>query len=149
MSVRLIAALVVVNLVSACSPPVSRYQARQNGLAIPSDWQRVTEMIAAPGTSIPCSSIVPGCPRVSRYYSVPGTPADAYSQGKAIVGRAGFAVDHDSPNCLPPPASPACGFDATRDGDRVEINAYNPGDDPDLVAPAGDRTLVRINASPK
>jgi hypothetical protein len=150
MRVTLVTTLVIAFLATGCGgPPVSHYQALQDGLSIPSDWQRVTETIAAPGASITCASILPGCPRVSRYYSVPGTPADAYAQGKQMLTGAGFAIDHDSSDCLPPPASPACGMSATRDGDRVEVNAYNPGDDPELVAAPADRTMVRINASPK
>jgi hypothetical protein len=38
---------------------------------------------------------------------------------------------------------------ATRDGDRLEVNAYNPGDDPELVAAPADKTMVRISASTK
>jgi hypothetical protein len=139
-------AAVVLAIVAGCSQPVSRYQAIQDELAIPSDWQRVTETIMAPGTSTTCATILSGCPRVTRYFVVPGTPTDAYTQGRQFVAGAGFALDHDSPKCWPPPASPACGFDATRNADRVEVNAYNPGDHPDSAMPASDQTIVRVSA---
>lgn len=146
----LVAGFVVAFLASGCgAPPVSHYQGLQDGLAIPVDWQRVTETIAGPGTSTSCTPLLAGCPRVTRYYLTPDTPSVAFTQAKASLLAAGFATSQVSASCEPPPSSPACYVFGTRDGDGIYITAYNPGDHPDSAVAPGDRTIVRISASPK
>ena len=79
MKVTAILAVLVAVLIG-CAPPVSRYQTLLDGLPIPATWERTTERIQAPGTSTTCATILPHCPMVTRYFVVPGTPADAYTQ---------------------------------------------------------------------
>ncbi len=144
----LLAALVAAVFASACgTPSVAHYEALQDELSIPTNWERTTEPVQAPGTSMTCAAVLPGCPRVTRYYVVSGTPTDVFPQAKQLLVTAGFTIGTEYPDCAAPPQTPACSMFSTRDGDALDINVYNPGDDPDVVGAPDDRTLVRISAS--
>jgi hypothetical protein len=149
MRAALLAAVFAAVFASACGPPpVSHYETLQDGLSIPSNWERTTERVQRPGSSMTCATILPGCPRVTRYYVVSGTPTDVFPQAKQVLVTAGFTIATEYP-CAAPSQTPACSMSSTRDGDALDVNVYNPGDDPDVVGAPGDRVLVRITASTK
>src|SRR6478752_4710666 len=129
MRAALLAASFAAAFVSACGPPpVSHYEALQDELSIPTGWERTTERVQAPGTSLSCPTILPGCPRVTRYFVASGTPTDVFPQAKQILVTAGFTIRTEYPDCAAPPQSPACSMFSIRDGDALDVNVYNPGD---------------------
>ena len=147
----LILAVAAVVLVGACTGPgPAHYAAVLDELTIPSGWELAKTQVRAKDGDQHCDPLVnAGCPGVIRYYLVEGLPVDVYKPARNAVIDAGFAIDRefDPEACDAPPSAPACGFFASRDGDRIEINLYNPGHDDGIGVGASNRSMVRVTAS--
>jgi hypothetical protein len=70
-----------------------------------------------------------GCPSVTRYYAVDGPGSDVLAAATGLLSGAGFTIGHSAgPACeIPPGSSFACGVEATRGPDYVDVTIYRPG----------------------
>lgn len=139
-------------VVAGCSgPTASHYQAVLDEMNVPAGWELARETVKTPDGPNACASLLPGCPSVTRYYLVAGTPAAAYPAAKQLITEGGFTVDQEfDPACDAPPSAAACAIRASRGDEGLLVSLYNPGDDFDNIGVAvPDRSLVRIIAAQK
>jgi len=139
-------------------PAPEHYVAVLDELSVPADWELVCLTVNAPGG--PDVSADPGvprkltdcaigdCPAVGRYYLVDGPPVDTYPVAKQLLLDAGFDLDRDSgADCDLPPSSAACVLGGHKEGDRVQVCIFNPGDDfANLGVADPKRALVSVVA---
>ncbi len=109
---------------SGSDPPgVDDYQSVLSELTEPAGWEFVTERVQAHGTTKPSTTLLSGCPSVTRHSFVPGIPTDVYPEAKQLAAAAGFTLDREfGPDCAAPPASPSCAMFSTSGGDGLAIN---------------------------
>jgi hypothetical protein len=141
--------LLLAGLLAACagSDP-THYATVLDGLKIPSGWQLVRTVVKAPtGGDIACTpAATDDCPSVARYYLAPADSAPAvYSEGKDILGAAGFTISRELfPACDAPESGPACTALAQHASDFADVAVFRPGDDAGSVVSAhpGDAIVV-------
>ena len=128
-------------LLAACSagPGPDHYSAVLDGLGVPTAWELVhTTVFSLTGgdhavepsrsqDDIGCFEAP--CPRLTRYYVVDGPGSDILAAARGLLSDAGFTIGHSAaPACdIPPGSSFACGVEATRGNDHVEVTIYRPG----------------------
>ena len=132
--------LAVALLVSACraGPGADHYATVLDSLGVPETWELVhTTVLSQTG---PDHRVDPSrsqddigcfegnCPSVIRYYIVDGPGSDILATARGLLSDAGFSIGHSAePACDIPPGGLACGVEATRGTDYVEVTIYRPG----------------------
>lgn len=159
-SQRLRCVVAVVLLVAGCGgAETSHYSALLDELHLPAGWQLVHTTLKRSGG--PDTRIDPSrsqddiacdigyCPSVARYYLVEGRPADSYPEVRQSATDAGYQIKQETgPKCDLPPEGAACGLDATKGADELQVTLYNPGDWADGIGPAdASKSVIRISAA--
>ena len=119
-------------------PGPGHYSSVLDGLDVPASWHLVhTTVRSLTGTNhavepsraqddIGCFGY--GCPSVTRYYVVDGPGSDLLAAARGLLSGAGFTIGHSAgPACDIPPGGNACGVEATRGTDYVDVTIFKPG----------------------
>jgi hypothetical protein len=113
-------------------------------LPVPAGWT-VAKTVTEPSTDM-CVN----CPRVLRYYIATGEPKDLLESARQAIVQAGFgSVQIGAPACdLNDNTGLACGFTASKDQIRLDVNVYRAGSDVDGLGLSQPGTsTIRITAT--
>jgi hypothetical protein len=117
-----------------------------DAIAFPSSWEFGKTTIKDG-----CSPLGdPYCPSVTRYVLAGEDLVSVYAEARAAVAAAGFGQIQDiSPHCDGVAGGPSCGLFAQKNGARLDLNVYAPGQDVDqLGLAAADQATVRVIIRP-
>src|SRR6266446_6914907 len=116
------AVLACIVLLSGCGS--GSFEKEMNAIAFPTSWQLATT--TAKDGCFPLAD--PYCPSVTRYLLTLADLVAVYQDARAAVAAVGFDIEDISPRCDGVPDGPRCAFFARKNGFRVDLTIYPPGE---------------------